>query len=891
MRRSTEVRKTPPDIAERTMIAVNDSSTESVQTFTKEASAVPVYSLDSQYSTPIVVPIPGNGTNVFDNGYPLLTDPRSIRLNLELELADLEVNRWTPGDYITNGDFADGLTGWTTTGDVSVVAGKLTIVGVGSISNTTAIVTIPGYTYTVGFNNNYKVTFGAGISVGDLSLSTNSHNHTDETIAAVDGSVYFDFTATTTTSFITVTTDYASTYKLDNFVMALHLIDGSNYVVNGNFSQALTTGWTATAYSAGVVSIISGICVLDCTAASGSAATAAIGSDSMTTVVGQLYKVYFTLSGDIDADLFYFTILATDGAASTAYYSNRSFTTFGEKSFTFEATTTSTILHFGYSYVGGKVYLDDISMLELYPLANGYRSPEGWFSSTGAIHTLEVGAGDGPYTTTKIRLNRNLPAYMGQYLNASGDTSGTDTPSNYSDTLHASLGGDAYFPPSCSAYPTRLEPFEWIELRFPFSDNAKTIRIYDPARSKTLLANIMKRRNNEKMNFESTKWATNFKRLSTDKQVPCEDLTYDYVVNEEGGVGYKNTDRYAAGEWFEDMAVGDKVVYPIYLADMFEEFDKNELMHLPEIHVAFKLKRAYRSLFVKHIAPTCTATSLELPKISYPQTLVPDIANPSLLEITYDALSTVTTTPFGTTPTVNTMTNSYFNINKISTSYETYASKHITKIPQFFNAFQRVKLHQKTVPNTHSGSKLLILDTYYGNPTGVFIFPEITADSGDYDTTAFFNRRWRSSPPLQFKSVRTEIEGEQYPTDASYKAYNMDTYSGLKREYIEMLRKSWKSQTCGCDEGDFDPYTEKHLPLMYVPFEAVVRDVGKTSESVLGTVPNYNKRYSFEIEFGPTDSTAWGTTHDTALRGTKFTLAYLQDYSVRINGNNVENTA
>ena len=506
----------------------------------------------------------------------------------------------------------------------------------------------------------------------------------------------------------------------------------------------------------------------------------------------------------------------------------------------------------------------------------------GWIDSSSSdlatAHNIQVGSGGSDsYVTTPLRINRNLPANMNCFMGASGDTVGGCEPSGSQQAMYEKQGGDAYYPPSCSAFPTRLEPFEWVEISFPFSDNAKTIRINDPARIKTFFNNIVKQKD-RKINFESTKWNSKFKRLNSNKLVPTEDLTYD-----------KDPARYAAGEWFEDLAVGDTAMYTVYVADMFEEFDKKELMYLPNITLTFQPKANYRQLFVKHIAPECSITSSYLPKIVYPDTLVTDIQSPNALAVTYvvddvvnmDAVDTVI-------PTVNTVTGSHWNINGVSCSYETYFSRRITTIPQFFNAFQRFTLNSKTVDSTHSGDRLAIKTTHFGAPKGLFIFPETINDSPD--TQTFFNRRWKTAVPFQFRNVRMNVDGARYPTNEIYKSYNMDTFNGDKREYLAMMRKVLDVSKVAFDE--FDPHTERHLPLLYIPLDAVVRDMHKANENILGNIQDRNVQYDFEIQFGTTNvNAAWSETHNEAMRNTKFIIAFVQDHSCRSYGNRFESTA
>ncbi len=272
------------------------------------------------------------------------------------------------------------------------------------------------------------------------------------------------------------------------------------------------------------------------------------------------------------------------------------------------------------------------------------------------------------------------------------------------------------------------------------------------------------------------------------------------------------------------------------------------------------------------------------PKVTYPHTVVPDNYSANLYEVQYleDALDND-----GIPISLSIVTGSYFNINGVSFSYDTYFSRRITEIPQFFNAFQRLTLNTKTVDAAHAGDTLLIKTTHFGAPKGLFIFPEVSNDSPD--TQTFFNRRWQEDAPFQFKHVRMDVDGARYPTNEIYKSYNMDTYSGIKREYIEMLRKAWDvTQT---DFDSFDPRTERQLPLLYIPLDAVVRDLHKANENILGNIQDRNVQYDFQIQFGTTDASAWGATHNTAMQGTKFIMAFVQDHSCRMYGNRVESTA
>ncbi len=116
----------------------------------------------------------------------------------------------------------------------------------------------------------------------------------------------------------------------------------------------------------------------------------------------------------------------------------------------------------------------------------------------------------------------------------------------------------------------------------------------------------------------------------------------------------------------------------------------------------------------------------------------------------------------------------------------------------------------------------------------------------------------------------------------------MDTTTrGLKREYLDMMRKAWDVTKTDLDE--FDPHTERFLPLLYIPLDAVVRDMA--NEKILGSSEDKNTQYDLELEFGTTDGNAWGGAHDTAMQGTKFFIAFVQDHSCRMYGNRVESTS
>ncbi len=913
----------PPKIAVSQAIEVNDSSTEAVKTITTKVADITTYSTIIDATSPIIIPIGNTGDATFD-GYPLLTDPKSLRVDFEVELADLDMQQWVPSGVaapflVEDGTFSDHNTlhseslggNWNAVGGsgatVPSISSETLKLSGGStaiydppsvVSPYRAITTIVGETYIVTFDiTSYTqrtsitamdtFTFGAGIHHDDFSCYDSSYyNYSLTPALTTAGTVAFTFTATTTSTYLNFkfNPDAVDDVFIDNVYMNVHTTSSTELVVNGDFSHA-TNGWTLSDSGSGVAQISTNKLLLyvDTTADEGSAF-----SDTMAVTEGKFYKVTFTRSGDASTGNYFF--YGVSGTATlNKFYSSLASLYQSSYSFTFLATATeNVVIDFALNAGGATadtVNIDNVTMREL-TLIEGetLESSTGWVSTTSSAalttaHQILVGAGGGDsYTSTKLRLNRNLPTNMGQFLNASGATIGTDTPSNSQTNLYTAQGGDAYYPPSCSSYPTRLEPFEWIEISFPFSDNVKTIRIDDPAKIKAHFANIVKQKT-RKINYESTKWNTKFKRIGTNALVPSEDLTYD-----------KDPHRYASGEWFEDLAVGDKAVYTIYIADIAEEFNKDELMYLPNLQVTLMLKPNYRSLFVKHIAPVCSSVD-SMPKIAYPHTLVPDISNANVMDLTY--INDTTLILDSTSPTLNTVTGSYFNINGASCSYDTYYSKRIPVIPQFFNAFQRLSFNTKFVPAIHSGNILLLKDTHFGNPKGVFIFPEIDLTLEDLpssvDTTVFFNRRWTESLPFQFKNVQLDVDGAKYPTDEIYKPYSMNTYSGIKREYLDMLRKAWDVTQSDLDM--FDPHTERQLPLLYVPFDPVVRDMNKANENILSGSVNHNTQYDYHIEFSTTDALEWGSTHNTALRNTKFILAYVQDYSVTMYGNHVESTA
>jgi hypothetical protein len=173
-------------------------------------------------------------------------------INLREELASLRNQGGLPkedklylDDLVTNGDFSNGLSGWTAANcTLSISSGALAITSTSAATGQamSSFPTVKGKTYALSFESKngtgLQVDVILGSSVGNADL-TNTTNYTGTTFTITRTT----FVATGDTTYIALRSFVTGSGQINYFDNVSVQEVGENLVTNGTFDTG-TTGWT-----------------------------------------------------------------------------------------------------------------------------------------------------------------------------------------------------------------------------------------------------------------------------------------------------------------------------------------------------------------------------------------------------------------------------------------------------------------------------------------------------------------------------------------------------------------------------------------------------------------------------------------------------------------------
>ena len=489
-------------------------------------------------------------------------------------------------------------------------------------------------------------------------------------------------------------------------------------------------------------------------------------------------------------------------------------------------------------------------------------------------------------TTIKKRLERRLHQNLKDVLAATGDTVGSSLPTTTIANMYNENHFDRYYPPVVSANQTRIKPFKRIEITFTGSSGTKRIVLKDSPDVLMSQVNNIKNKKIRKKNYETTEWLTKYKQWD---YTGTNDIDqYSNPVEDLSSEG--NKDRIAAGEFFQGMAVGDETIMSIYMCDLVDAFDADELIYLPEFEISFFPEDEYRELFVTVIPPTITVDSTsKYIDINYPNYLVPDnfTMKPSI-HISDIESHTIAHSVTAARATITTFDKAYFNITSLTSTYNTYTDSSIQTIRPFVKPWVKYSPSYLKFPTNFTGQEISFQENFLGNPNGCFIYVQnpVPATKGKFDT-----RRWNAlATDIQLTSVKIRVNSVKFPERYEERDYYFNSLSGQKKEYLEYARNTLREVYTDMDE--FDPFFDQLKPLTYIPFENTMLDKGDYDENILGSGGSLNL-YEYTLKYDTTSETAWSTTHESSLKAAdcKLVILYVQAHSLKIMGNDVQSTS
>lgn len=247
-------------------------------------------------------------------------------------LADTTAETITDGtsgtELVTNGTFTTDTSSWT--------ASNATFTQVGSAGQLTNSTTTTGYAYqaittVVGKNYTVSCAFTKGTAAqGSLMAGTVAGGSTlGQVFSTVTAPLTFNFTATTTTTYITLFNSDIAAGVISTFDNVSCKLNGE-LVTNGTFPTD-TSGWTAA--NSGVTSFVAGVMRI-----TNGAALNGYAYQAITTVVGKNYQLSISITnGTSTGGCFIGTTIGSGNIAGVPIAS-----TTGTYLLTFVATTTTT---------------------------------------------------------------------------------------------------------------------------------------------------------------------------------------------------------------------------------------------------------------------------------------------------------------------------------------------------------------------------------------------------------------------------------------------------------------------------------------------------------------------------------------------------------------------